>query len=77
LDNRNDSEDDCAVDDEFVIEHNRGIEDPECQDQLDVSAVPNVPVLLQPTQQPKRQAEKPSLTVNAVEMRRNHGVKKK
>jgi len=43
LDNRNDSEEDCAVDDESDIEHNNGIEDPEYPEQQDVSAAPNVP----------------------------------
>jgi len=33
LDNPNDSEDDCAADDASDIEHNTGIEDPECPEQ--------------------------------------------
>jgi hypothetical protein len=77
LDNQNDSEEDCAVADEPDIEHNNGIEDPECPEQQDVSATPNVPGLVRPTRKSKRQAEKALVTVNAVEMRRNKGGKKK
>jgi len=43
LDNPNDSEEDSAADDESNIEHNNGIKDPECPEQQDVSAAPNVP----------------------------------
>jgi len=75
LDNPNDSEDDCAADDEFDIGPNKGIEDPECPEQQDVSAAPNVPRLVRPTRKSKRQAEKVLVTVNAVEMRRNKGGK--
>jgi len=77
LDNPNDSEDDCAVDDESDIGRNNGIEDSECSEQQDVSAAPNVPGLVRPTQKSKRQAEKVLVTVNAVETRRNKGGKKK
>jgi len=77
LDNPNDSEDDCAADDESNIGPNNGIEDPECPEQQDVSAAPNVPGLVQPTRKSKIQAEKVLVTVNAVETRRNKGGKKK
>jgi len=77
LDNPIDSEDDCAVDDESDIEQNNGIEDPECPEQQDVSAAPNVPGLVQPTRKSKRQVEKLLVTVNAAETRRNKGGKKK
>jgi hypothetical protein len=43
LDDPNDSEDDCAAQDESDIEPNNGIENPECPQQQDVSAAPNVP----------------------------------
>jgi len=33
LDNRHDSKDDCAAEDESDIEHNNGIEEPECSEQ--------------------------------------------
>jgi hypothetical protein len=77
LNNPNDSEEDCAADDESDIEHNNGIEDPECPEQQDVSAAPNVPGLVRPRRKSKRQAEKMLMTVNAVETRRNKGGKKK
>jgi len=77
LDNPNDREDDCAADDESDIGPNNGIEDPECPEQQDVSAAPNVPRLVRPTRKSKRQAEKVLVTVNAVETRRNKGGKKK
>jgi len=77
LDNPNDSEEDCTADVESDIEHNNCIEDPECPEQQDVSAAPNVPGLVQPTWKSKRQAEKVFVTVNAVETRRNEGGKKK
>jgi len=70
LDNPNDSEDDCAADDESDIGPNNGIEDLECPEQQDVSATPNVPGLVLSTWKSKRQAEKVLVTVNAVETRR-------
>jgi len=77
LDNPIDSEEDCAADDESNIEQNNGIEDPECPEQQDVSAAPNVPGSVWPTRKSKRQAEKLLVTVNAAETRRNKGGKKK
>jgi hypothetical protein len=77
LDNPNDSEEYCPVDDEFDIEHNNGIEDSECPEQQDVSAAPHVPSLVRPTRMSKGLAEKVLLTVNAVETWRNKGGKKK
>jgi len=77
FDNPNDSEDDCAADDESDIGPNNRIEDPECPEQQYVSATPTVPGLVQPTRKWKRQAEKVWVTVNAVETRRNKGGKKK
>jgi len=56
LDNPNDSEDDCAADDESDIEHNDVFEDPECRQLQDVSAAPNVPGLVRPIRKSKRQA---------------------
>jgi hypothetical protein len=76
LHNPNDSEEDCAAADESDIEHNNGIEDPECPEQQNVSAAPNVPGLVWPTRKSKRQADKVVVTVNAVETRRNEGGKK-
>jgi len=50
FDNPNNSEADCAADNESDIEHNNGIEHPECPEQQNVSATPNVPGLVRPTQ---------------------------
>jgi hypothetical protein len=77
LDNPNDSEEDCAAADECDIELNNGIEDPECPARQDVSAEPNVPGFVRPTRKSNRQGEKVLVTVNAVEMWRNKGRKKK
>jgi len=71
LDNPNDSEEDCAADDESDIEHHNVIEDPESPEQQDVSGAPNVPGLVRPTRKSKTHAEKVLVTVNAVETRRN------
>jgi len=77
LDNHNGSEDDCAADGGSDIGQDKSIEDPEWQEQRDVSAVSNGPGLIWLTQIPKRQPEKVLITVNAIERRRNTGVKKK
>ena len=77
MDNPIDSDDDCAVDVESDTEQGMGIEDLECTKQRDLSAVPNVPGLIRPTWKSKRQAAKVLVTVNAIETRRNKGVKKK
>ena len=77
LDNPNDNEADCAADDESDIEHNNGIEDPECPEQQAVSAAPNVPWLVRPTRKSKTLAEKVLLTVSAIDTRRNKRVKTK
>jgi len=50
LDYPNDSEDDCGSDFESDIEQGNTIEDPECPEQLDVSATLNVPGLIRPMQ---------------------------
>jgi len=73
----NDSEDDCAADSESDIDPNNGIEDPECPEQQDLRAAPNVPGLVRPTRKSKRQAEMVLVRVNAVEARRNKAGKKK
>jgi hypothetical protein len=77
LDNPNDSREDCAADDDSDIEHNNCIEDPEYPEQQDVSTAPNVPRLVRPTRKSKRQAEQVLMMVNAAEMWRNKGGKKK
>jgi len=45
----NDTKDHCVADVESGIEHCNGIKDPECPEQRDESATPNVPALIQPT----------------------------
>jgi len=77
LDNPNDSKYDCAAENESEIDHINGLDDPECPEQQDVIAAPNVSRLVQPIWKSMRQAEKVFVTVNAIEMRRNKGVKKK
>jgi len=54
LDNPNDSEDDCAADDESDIGPNNGNEDQECPERQDVSTAPNVPRLVWPARKSKR-----------------------
>jgi len=77
LDNPNDSKEHCAADDDSDIEHPNCIEDLQCPEHKDVSAAPNVPGLLRPTQKSKRHSEKVFMTANAVETRGNEGGKKK
>jgi len=77
FDNPNNTEDDCAADDESDIGPNNGIEDLESPEQQDVRTAPNAPGLVRPTRKSKRQAEKVLVTVNAVETRRNKVGKKK
>jgi len=64
------------VDIECDIEHEKRIEDPECPEQWDVRDAINVPGLIWPTWKSKRKAEKALVMVNAIETRRNKGVKK-
>ena len=75
LDYPNVSEDDGATDVESAIRQDTGIEHPECPEQRDESAAPNVPGLIRPIWKSQRQAEMVLLTFNAIEMRRNKGVK--
>ena len=58
LHNPYDSENDCAADADNDIEQDNSIEDPECPEQRDVSAAPNVPRLIRPSRKSKRQAER-------------------
>jgi hypothetical protein len=52
-------------------------EDAECPEQWDVSVAPNIPGLICPTCMSQTQADKVLGMVNAIETRRNKGVKKK
>jgi hypothetical protein len=53
------------------------IDDADCPEQRDVSAAPNVPRLIWPTQIPQRYRNTMLLTVSAIETIRNKGVKEK
>jgi len=64
-----------VADFESAIEQENSVEEPECTEQRDVSAAPNVPRLIQPPQKSLRHAEKALMPVNAIEMRRNNGLK--
>jgi len=75
LDNPNDSEDDCVADIESDMDQGNSIEDRESQAQRDVSTTPNVSRLIRLTPKSKRKAEQVLVTVNAIETRRNKGVK--
>jgi len=75
LDNPNDSEEDGGADVESDIEQDNSIEDPGCAGQRDVSAMSNVPWLNRPTRKAQSQAEQVVMWVNAMERRRNKGVK--
>jgi len=77
LDNPNDTQDDSTADVESDIEQGNSMEDLECPEQRDGSAAPNVPGLIRPTRKSKRHAEMVFVTINAIETRRNKGVKKK
>jgi len=77
LDDPVDTGEDCTAYDESHIEPNTGIDHQECQEQQDVCATPNVPGLVGSKRKSTRDAEKVLVTVNAVEMRRNTGGKKK
>jgi len=67
LDNRNESEADCEVDNKSDVEQNNCFEDLESPEQRDVCAAPNVPELIWPTGRSKIQTEKGLVTVNAAE----------
>jgi len=77
LDNPNNSNDDCAADIESDIEQDQSIEDPECPEQRDVRTAPHVPALNRSTRKSNGQAGKVLMMVNAIETRRNNGVKTK
>jgi len=66
-----------VVEVESDIEQDNSIEDSECPEQQDVSATPNVPMLIRPTWKSQRQAAKVLMTVNSIVTRRIKGVKTK
>ena len=77
MDDSNDSDDECAADVESDIEQDNSFVDPDYPEQQDLSAAPNVPGLIWPTRKSKRQAGKVLMMVNAIERRRNKGMKRK
>ena len=76
VDYRNDTGDDCVGDVESHIEQVQATKDPECPEQWDVIAAPNVPRMFRPTRMSRRQPEKRDVTAIAIETWRNKGVKK-
>jgi len=76
-DNPNDGEDELEPDNESNLELGNTIENLEMPEEWDVSAAPNFPQLIWPTQRSKKKAAKVLITVNPMEMRRNQGKKKK
>jgi hypothetical protein len=77
LDNSGESEDNYAVEDKSHTQQHNGMKDVEFQEQQDVSVASSVPRLVRPTWKSKRLAENVLGMVNAIETRRNQGVKKK
>jgi len=72
----NDSKDNFTVDIESDIEHDNCMEHPECSEQWDVSAAPNVPGMILQTRKLKRQAGNVLVMVHAMETRRNKQIQK-
>jgi len=77
LDNPNESEDDCDADNESDVELENCFADPECPEQWDVCAAPNIPGLIWPIGRSKKSTGKGLVTVNATETRRICGKRKK
>jgi len=77
LDYPNDSQDDCEADNPSDAEQDNCIEYPECSEQWDVCAAPNVPGLIRPTGWSKNNTKKGLGKVNATETRRIRGNRKK
>jgi hypothetical protein len=75
LDHPNASEDDTTGDVESDIVQDNPIKEPQCPEQQDTNATPNVPGLIRPNRKSKRQAEMVLVTLNALETRRNKKVK--
>jgi len=73
LDNPNESKDDCDADNESDVELENCFEDPECREQREVCATPNIPGLIRPIGRSQKRTEKGLVTVNATETRRIRG----
>jgi len=76
LDNPNDSEDNCEADTASDADLDNCFEDPECPEQRDVCAAPNVPRLILPTPRSRKKTEIVLVTVNATVTRRIRGNRK-
>jgi len=61
---------------ESDIEQDNSNDNAQCPQQQHLSATPNFPGLIWPTRNSKRPAKKVLVMVNAMETRRNKGVKK-
>ena len=77
IDDWKDSANDCAADIESDCKPDNVIKDQECPERRDVSATTHVPRLVRPTRKSKRESEMVMVTVNAIEMTRNKGIKQK
>ena len=74
MDNPNNSKDNWEADNESDIELDNGIKDRKTPEQWIMSAVPNVPRLIQTSCRSKETAEKVLMMVNTIETRRNKGT---
>jgi len=70
-------EDYWEADNELNVKLDRAIQDAESPEKQDVNAAPIVPGLSRPTWRRHKQGEKVSMTINAIDMRRNKGNTKK
>jgi hypothetical protein len=73
--NPNHREDDCAADDESDIEQINDFQNLECAERQDVCTAPNVPGMVPPIHKPQWHPAKVLVLGNAIEIRRNEGVK--
>ena len=69
------TEEDREVDDESYEKSPNEIEDPQSPANRDVSAAPNIPGLIWPTQRSMRMADQWLMTVTAMETRTSNGNK--
>jgi len=74
--NTNVIEEDCEADYQSYIEPDNGIMASDSPEHWVVSAAPNVPGLIRPTQRSMNQAEKGLMTPSTMETRRNKRNKK-
>jgi hypothetical protein len=76
IDNRNNSEEDCAPHVESNIEQYNVFNNPECQEQRNVRAKPDVLALIRPRRKLYRQATNVFVKVNAIDTRTITELKK-